>query len=356
MKVIDLTSKAVGLALRLDPSPVYDMLAALFVAENWDPERGFEIERKWVQQARRALSGELRRDLRLFAHERGFVIGLTSFLADRPGATVAEFLKLLAVAAPRELVERMLIAPRAARRAAPLLREVIRARREGAVAEFLAAYPEEYEPGRVREIITSPPAEIQHRLLRLLRAFHGKVYQQDEARVLPLLRADVEAKTALAGTMPADDLIERATRGIAMGADAEISQVVLAPSYFCRPYNLITEYPGVRLFVYPVDLAPDGAGSPARELARLFKAIGDDTRLRILQMLAEREMYLQEIANRLGVTHVTAIHHLALLRAARLVRSVERGGLKYYQLRRETVAQVGDRLLELVTARQVGGR
>src|SRR4030067_2272015 len=109
-------------------------------------------------------------------------------------------------------------APGAARRAAPLLRDIIRTRRESAIAEFLAAYPDEYDPARVREIVASPPAEIQHRLLRLLRAFHGKVYQQDEARVLPLLRADVEAKTALAGAMPAGDLIERGTGGERGGA------------------------------------------------------------------------------------------------------------------------------------------
>ncbi|HEU4798434.1 MAG TPA: hypothetical protein VFT63_05865, partial [bacterium] len=126
MKVIDLTSKAQSLTVRLDPSPVYDMLAALFITENWAAERGFEIDRKWVQNSRAALAADPRRDLRLFARERGFVIGLTSFLGARPGVTVPEFLKLLAVAPPAEVVERMLTAPRAARPLAPLLREVIR--------------------------------------------------------------------------------------------------------------------------------------------------------------------------------------------------------------------------------------
>jgi len=356
MKVIDLTGKAQGLSVRLDPSPVYDMLAALFLAENWAGERGFEIERRWAQHAREALGAALRRDLRLFTRERGFVMGLASFLAGRPGAAVPEFLRLLAAAPPPEVVERMLTAPRAARPLAPLLREVIRTRREEAVRAFLAAYPEEYEAGRVREIVTSPPGEVHQRLLRLLRAFYATVYQQEEARVLPLLRADVEARAARLADLPPEEVVERATGGIAVGPDAEISQVVLAPSYFSRPYNLITEYPGVRVFVYPVDLAPAGAGSPARAAALLFKALGDETRLRILQMLAEREMYLQEIANRLGVTHVTAIHHLALLRAAQLVRAIERGNLKYYQLRRETAADIGGRLRELLAARQVGGR
>lgn len=354
MKVIDLTSKVQSLTVRLDPSPVYDMLAALFITENWAADRGFEIDRKWVQQARAALAADPRRDLRLFARERGFVIGLTSFLAPRPGMTVPEFLKMLAAAPPAEVVERMLTAPRAARPLAPLLREVIRTHRETAVREFLAAYPEEYETPRIRELITSPPGEVHQRLLRLLRAFYGNVYQQEEARVQPLLGADVDAKSQLAATLPPEDLIERATGGIAIVPDAEISQVVLAPSYFFRPYNLISEYPGVRLFIYPVDLAPADAVPPTRALALLLKALGDETRLRILQMLAEREMYLQEIANRLGVTHVTAIHHLALLRAAHLVRAIERGNLKYYQLRQETVAELGGRLQDLVAARQVG--
>lgn len=356
MKVIDLTSKAQALAVRLDPSPVYDMLAALFVAENWDAERGFDIDRKWVQRARAALDAELRKDLRLFARERGWVIGLVSFLAPRPGVTVPEFLKLLAAAPPLEVIERMLTAPRAARPAAPLLREAIRTRRDAVVREFLARYPEEYERARMREIVTSPPAEVHQRLLRLLRAFHGRIYLPDEPRVLPLLRTDVEAKNALVGTLPAEEFIERATGGITVAADAEVSQVVLAPSYYFRPYNLISEYPGTRVFVYPVDLSPAEAASPARGLALVFKALGDETRLRILQMLAEQEMYLQEIANRLGVSHVTAIHHLALLRAAHLVRSVERGNLKYYQLRRDAAATVGERLEDLVAARQGGGR
>ncbi|MGH2400370.1 MAG: ArsR/SmtB family transcription factor [bacterium] len=354
MKVIDLTSKAPSLTVRLDPSPVYDMLAALFITENWAADRGFEIDRKWVQNSRAALAADPRRDMRLFARERGFVIGLTSFLGTRPGTTVPEFFKLLSVAPPAEVVERLLTAPRAARPAAPLLREVIRTRRETAVREFLAAYPGEYETSRIRELITSPPGEVHQRLLRLLRAFYGNVYQEEVARVLPLLRADVEAKTQLAAALPAGELVERATGGITIVPDAEISQVVLAPSYFFRPYNLISEYPGVRLYIYPVGLSTADAVAPAQELALALKALGDETRLRVLQMLAEREMYLQEIANRLGVTHVTAIHHLALLRAARLVRAIERGNLKYYQLRQETVAELGGRLRDLVAARQVG--
>jgi DNA-binding transcriptional ArsR family regulator len=355
MKVIDLTSKTQALHVRVDPSPVYDMLAGLFVAENWTSERGFEVDRRWVQQARAALGADLRPDLRLFVRERGFIWGTTWLLEDRSGVTISEWLKLLAALPPASLVERMLTAPRAARAAAPLLREALRTRKEAALREFLAGFPADYDQARVREIVTSPPGEIQHRLLRLFRTFYGKVYQAGEAHVANLLRTDAESKTAMLAVFPPEDVIERATGGLAFSPDAEIARVVLAPSYFFRPYNIISEYPGVRLFVYPVALGPGEGTSPTHELSRLYKALGDETRLRILQMLAEREMYLQEIANRLGVTHVTTIHHLAQLRAAQLVRVVDRGNLKYYQLRREAVQQAGARLAEFVSV-QRGGR
>lgn len=340
MKVIDLTTKTQALHVRLDGSPVYDFLAAMYLVENWTPERGFEIDRRWVHRARIALGPGLRKDLRLFAKERGLIMGTVSLLEQRPGISVREFVKVVAAASPADLLERILTAPVIARPVAPLLGEVLRARSEASIRTFLAAYPKEFDAARVRTLVSESPQEIRDRLVGLLRGFYGKVYQREEEQVLPLLQADLEAKRVLEETIPAGDLIERATGGYALAADSGISQVVLAPSYFFRPYNLISEYPGVRIFVYPVDLGGAAAGSTTEKTARLFKALGDETRLRILHMLAEREMYLQEVANRLGVTHVTAIHHLAILRAARLVRVVERNNLKYYQLRHEAMGEV----------------
>ncbi len=348
MKVIDLTTKTQDLQLRLDPSPAYDFLAALYLVENWSADQGFEIERRWITRARAVLGAPTRRDLRLFAKKRGVIMSTVALLERRPEASVREFIKAVANTPPRELTERLLTGPRSARSTAPLLRDVLASRKESAVRAFLAAYPEEFDTTRVRTLLTFDPGEVRNRLEGLLRAFYGKVYQQEETTVLPLLRQDVQTKEAVLKTIPASELVEQATGGYAITPESGMTQVVLAPSFFFRPYNLLCEYPGVRVFIYPLDSKGAQTTSPTRDLERLYRALGESTRLRILQMLAEREMYLQEIADRLGVTHVTVIHHLALLRAARLVRVVERHNLKYYSLRRDTVAEVGPRLTQLL--------
>ena len=79
---------------------------------------------------------------------------------------------------------------------------------------------------------------------------------------------------------------------------------------------------------------------PARAAAavvRLHRALGDDTRLRILKLLAGRDLYLTEIAQQLELSKPTIKHHLALLRAAGLVTVVESGNVVYYSLRRDRI-------------------
>jgi DNA-binding transcriptional ArsR family regulator len=189
--------------------------------------------------------------------------------------------------------------------------------------------------------------KVSARLVDLLRSFYGKVYQQEERTVLPLLASDVQVKKSMLRGEPPSAVVERATGGYGISPESGTAHVVLAPSFFFRPYNLLCEYPGVRVIIYPLDLSSPQT-SPVRELERFFRALSEQTRLKILQMLADREMYLQEIADRLNLTHVTAIHHLAILRAAQLVRVVDRHHVKYYSLRRESLTGISIRMTELL--------
>ena len=71
-----------------------------------------------------------------------------------------------------------------------------------------------------------------------------------------------------------------------------------------------------------------------RPFARLFKALGDPTRLEIVGLLASArgELCVCDIEARFDLSQPTISHHLRILREARVVSSERRGTWVYYAL------------------------
>ena len=65
-------------------------------------------------------------------------------------------------------------------------------------------------------------------------------------------------------------------------------------------------------------------------LAETFRALGDPTRVRILDALAAGELCVCDIASLVGISESAASHQLRLLRGMRLVRPRRAGRLVYY--------------------------
>ncbi|MDH5449842.1 MAG: metalloregulator ArsR/SmtB family transcription factor [Candidatus Bathyarchaeota archaeon] len=65
---------------------------------------------------------------------------------------------------------------------------------------------------------------------------------------------------------------------------------------------------------------------------RFFKALADETRLRILSLLEVREMCVCEVMVALDLTQPTASHHLGLLENAGLVKDRKEGKWVFYSL------------------------
>ena len=68
------------------------------------------------------------------------------------------------------------------------------------------------------------------------------------------------------------------------------------------------------------------------ELSKLFKVIGDPTRIRILWALDNREMCVCDIANVLNMTKSSISHQLAVLRTNGIVKYYKDGKEVYYTL------------------------
>ena len=85
------------------------------------------------------------------------------------------------------------------------------------------------------------------------------------------------------------------------------------------------------------------------ELARLFKALGDESRLRILHALSTRTYCVCDLAKRLGISQPTLSHHLKVLRDTGLVNGEKDGQSIYCSLNGAELAKYGidlGRLLE----------
>jgi ArsR family transcriptional regulator len=67
-------------------------------------------------------------------------------------------------------------------------------------------------------------------------------------------------------------------------------------------------------------------------LSELFKALADETRVKILYLLSQQELCVCDLAFILEMSMPAVSHHLRLLKALRLARSRKAGKLVFYRL------------------------
>jgi len=95
------------------------------------------------------------------------------------------------------------------------------------------------------------------------------------------------------------------------------------------------------------------------ELAEIFKALSDPTRLKLVKLLSEqppsehpgtcngqRFLCVNALAHRLGVTQSAVSQHLRVLRQAGLVRGERRGPFVHYSLDKDGLEKYGVALLD----------
>lgn len=83
-------------------------------------------------------------------------------------------------------------------------------------------------------------------------------------------------------------------------------------------------------------------------LAELFKVFGDSTRIRILHLLSQNELCVQDIADALSMTQSAISHQLRILKQAALVKFRRDGKAIYYSLADDHVATIMKQGLEHV--------
>ncbi len=334
--------------LDLEARPAFDFLVSLMLEA--EPEI-LPDDAAWLGESLASLSEGIRRDhRRLFATgESGMGIGwalVGAVIADPSIRTSADVVALAGRVEVADLLLHMCETdemPDADELAAALAGDhAARAAVTGSAAAPVRS--------ALDAALADPGGELRA-LRRVLRAWRER-YVTLEPRISAMLERDVAARRADARALPLEDFVEKATGGVRWVADPTTRRLVMAPCYFGRPYNYFFGDRATKVICYPVaDAAIDGdtAALPTATV-RLFKALGDESRLRILRLLADGDLYLTEIAERMGLSKPTVSHHMVLLRAAGLVSVTETGGLTYYSLRRERLADASVDLQRLLGA------
>jgi DNA-binding transcriptional ArsR family regulator len=341
-KVRDFSGGAQGQNVLFDARTAYDFLISAEIGKGEESDLQPE-DRDWLRRSREALGDDVRENLDACFGEqaKGIFHGLASMLVENTEVrTGADVLKLVDGAGPRGIA-RVVIGDSASQHVSETLIERVLDRDADAIEE-LQPQLSEWLSGEVVEFLGK--IDQQFDAMRASLAAWLPYFQQVESRVARFQDRDVASRRADQRNLDAGQLIERVTGGLRWIPESQTKRVVLAPSYFSRPYNYVYKGGDWRLFAYPIaDSVLDAAdtSTPPSSIVRLYRALGDPTRLRTLKLLSDRDWYLTELATQLELSKPTMKHHLAQMRAAGLVTVTEEGSLTYYSLRRERLAEAG---------------
>lgn len=75
------------------------------------------------------------------------------------------------------------------------------------------------------------------------------------------------------------------------------------------------------------------------ELAAFYKALSDENRLKIIQMLIGKELCVCEIFENLDLSQPTISHHLKILKYAGLIKDKKEGKWVFYTLNTEQLKE-----------------
>lgn len=206
-------------------------------------------------------------------------------------------------------------------------------------------------PSGVRSLLSHDPAEHGRTVANIVERFRDAAWDRLEAEAMGAVERDAAYRRAQldAGADVATVVLE-ATNGYELGDDPAVRRVVLLPSFWLRPWIVIGRFRDTEILSTPVAdqflALPPAAPPPA--LLKLFKALSDEGRLKLLRRLSTGPISLHDAATELDVAKATAHHHLSILRQAGLVSVRGAGRTTRYALRADPPAAARDALAAYV--------
>jgi DNA-binding transcriptional ArsR family regulator len=198
---------------------------------------------------------------------------------------------------------------------------------------------DEWHRDFLQHLFSIGAAEFKELVVRSTEGWYHGVLRPDERALARTLRASARATRALARRLEPGALITQVTNGIVYSGEPGIGRVLLVPQITARPWAIFAEHDDTKIVCYAVSEEEVTGGAPPEPLVAAYKALGDETRLRILRRLADGPATLHELTDLLGLAKSTVHGHMLVLRTGGLVTADISEKAKGYALRTDGIAE-----------------
>lgn len=145
---------------------------------------------------------------------------------------------------------------------------------------------------------------------RMAAEAEAREYRQKLSDPIPYVEVESMFHCDFEGALP------RVFREVA----TEGGELALAPAYFGRK-GMFVAFPDRLLVSPPTPAIPTGPTPETRNRAKRFKALGDPTRLAILEATGRKARTVGELSDLMGIAQPTVSNHVRVLREAGLLTS-----------------------------------
>ncbi|MYL56254.1 ArsR/SmtB family transcription factor [Virgibacillus halodenitrificans] len=177
-------------------------------------------------------------------------------------------------------------------------------------------------PTYLEFIYKVPTEKLKAHLIAVMSGWFKAIIEPNKGKLETILLRDKTLKEKMLNNFEPDQFVEWATDGVQYPPEPSVYKVLLIPHYIYRPWNVEADLEGVKVFYYAVaneSITGEGRFVPNKLLVQKYKALGDETRLKILKITKESKVTLQALTTELELGKTTVHHHLKILKSARLI-------------------------------------
>lgn len=317
MNVLDTSFKRRSFEVEFKSSPLFE--CALGIAMITYPKLHEQLEKTKVEleQLRKSVSRELQAELDYCQQHNTWKM-ILQLLHHQDFFSLQNFLDYLDEVNPQQFTYLVL----------PYLDESQQANRmrasEGdqqAIKKMAAAcMGHVFFPQMITFIAETETSKLILHIKHLMEGWTHEVMKKEDVEQI-LQRDVVEKQHRLAQSSP-EKVVQWST-GSVYKPEVNVERVLLIPHIIYRPWTIEANLEGTKVFYYPVSDASlhgmQDTTQPPAYLVQAYKALADEKRLRILNLLSVSNRSLKELTDILDIGKTTIHHHLAILRSAQMV-------------------------------------